>query len=214
METINPALTQGVPAALLALGKPRPIAAGSILFAQGEEANRLFFLLSGEVALRRLSRLGDEIELTRIQPGQWFGEVVLFAARDYPAQARVTLCGEVLEFPKRDVLSAADRAISSFFLALLSRKCLRLNRRVEELTVMPARERLLRYLAKLCPSGGPCSFILPAKKREIAAQLGIVPETLSRSFAQLAQAGLVFVRGERVDVPACERLWRALGDEE
>jgi CRP/FNR family transcriptional regulator len=206
-----------IPTSLLALGQKRKVASGAVLFQQGAPSESCFLLEKGEVALRRISPSGDEVELARIGDGDWFGEIILFAEQVFPSQALAVKESEVLEFRRASVLASPDPAIPAFFLSLLARKCLVLNRRIEELTIMDARERLARFIIGLCPgraagcTGGKtaCSFPLPKKKREIAVELGMAPETLSRTLRQMEKEGLIAVIGPRLEIPSCSRL-RAL----
>lgn len=205
----------GPPASIRGLGRPQGIAKGGVLFTQGEAADRFYYLESGEVRLSKTGRDDSEVEISRIEAGHWFGEVVLFAARAYPASARAESDSRVLRFLSRDLspLLSRDGEAAAFFLRLLAEKCLALTARLEELTVMPARERFLRYLFRLCgsagkacPARGPCAFALPKKKRAIAAELGIVPETLSRALKALEAEGLIGVQSSTVTVRDCARL--------
>jgi len=209
-----------IPPALAALGRERTVAAGAILFQQGAPADSCYLLEKGEIALRRISRSGDEVEVARISGGDWFGEAILFAASAFPAQAVVVRDSAIVEFRRSAVLAATDPSVCAFFLSLLARKCLALNRRIEELTIMDARERLARFVVGLCPghrSGCPggkeeCSFPLPKKKREIAVELGMAPETLSRTLRQMEEEGYVRVKGARLEVPSCSRLQGLIAD--
>jgi CRP/FNR family transcriptional regulator, dissimilatory nitrate respiration regulator len=209
------------PPSIRALGLAQDLPAGSLLFSQGERADRFYHLESGEIRLFRTGRDDSEVELSRIRPGQWFGEVVLFAARAYPACARAESDSRVLRYLNRDLspLLERDGQASAFFLRLLAEKCLSLSARLQELTVMPVRERFLRYLFRLCgsagsacPGSGPCVFALPKRKLAIAAELGIVPETLSRSIKALEAEGLIAVSASKVTVKDCARLRSELAD--
>jgi len=203
-----------LPPALVGLGRRREVPQGTLLFLQDEPAERCFFLEIGEVALRRVSRSGDEVEVARIEPGEWFGEALLFAGRGYPVQATVVRLSRFLEFRRGAILSSLNPEVSVFFLSLLARKCLALNHRIQELTVMDARERVARFLLGLCPGradgcpGGRqgCHFPLPKKKVEIALELGMAPETLSRALGQMEKDGYLKVAGSQVEVPSCGRL--------
>jgi CRP/FNR family transcriptional regulator, dissimilatory nitrate respiration regulator len=203
-----------VPAALAALGRRREVGAGELLFRQGEPSERCFLLEKGEVALRRLSRRGDEVEIARIGEGEWFGEAVLFAGRPFPAQAVAVKKSLVLEFRRALLLSSTEPETKSFFLSLLAGKCLALSGRIEQLIALDARERLAGFVLGLCP-GGPagcegareaCSFFLPKKKREIAIELGMTPETLSRALRRMEEGGYLRISGSRVEIPSCALL--------
>jgi CRP/FNR family transcriptional regulator len=210
-----------IPSALAALGLRRKVASGVILFQQQAPASSCFLLEEGEIALRRQSRSGGEVELARIGPGEWFGEIILFAAQVFPAQAVAVKGCIVLEFRRSAILSSPDPAVPSFFLSLLARKCLALNHRIEELTIMDTRERLARFIIGLCPGhmsgckGGltNCSFPLPRKKREIAVELGMAPETLSRTLRHMEKEGYIKVKGSRLEIPSCDSLLSLVGDD-
>lgn len=209
----------GLPPSLAALGRRRSFPAGSLVFRQEEAAESCFLLEEGEVALRRLSKDGAEVEIARIGSGEWFAEATLFASAPFPAQAVAVRDCLLLEFGREAIRSSADPEVASFFLGLLARKCLSLNRRIEELTIMDARERLARFIVGLCPGhragcrGGreACSFPLPRKKREIAAELGMAPETLSRALRQMEEEGYIRVAGPRIEIPSCDRLTGLIG---
>ncbi len=203
-----------LPAALKGLGKRRSLPTGMLLFLQDEPAENCYYVEAGEIALRLLSPTGSEVELTKITAGDWCAEALLFAESTYPAQAIVTQACQVVQFHRDEILKNSNSEVSSFFLGLLARKCLRLNKRIEQLTTLGARDRLVQYLLKLCPShsaGCPgkltnCRFPFPKKKREIAQELGITPETFSRVLRQLEDENLIQLEGTSIQVISCERL--------
>ena len=96
-----------------------------------------------------------------------------------------------------------------------------LNRRVEEL-LLPVPARLARYLLaradeQLEPAatdGGPADvprvIQLPVSKRELAARLGTVPETLSRTFDRFKRAQVVRMSGDHrlIEILSFEQLHR------
>jgi len=209
-----------LPPGLEALGQRRVLKAGALVFQQGTPAASCLFIETGELSLRRVSGTGDEVELARVGPGGWCAEAILFAGGVYPAQAVAVQDSVALEFRKSDIIGAPDPEVRDFFLGLLAEKCLRLTRRIEQLTIMDTRERLAEYILGLCPGhasgcpGGraPCSFPFPRKKREVAEELGMAPETLSRALRQLGTEGLIRIEGPRITIPSCDRLCSLLGD--
>ena len=209
----------GLPLGLAGLGRRRNVKAGTLLFQQDEPASSCLYIEAGEVSLRRASRAGTYIEIARIGSGEWCGEVILFADSSYPAQAISLQDGVVVEFRRTDILGASDKEVRTFFLTLLANKCLKLNRRIEQLTIMDTRERLAHYIVALCRGRGSgckgltaCSFPFPKKKREIADELGMAPETLSRALKQLESDGLIKINGALIEIPSCEGLLRLTGD--
>src|SRR6185295_11893846 len=86
--------------------------------------------------------------------------------------------------------------VARAMVASLSTWLLRLVGRVEELTVMSAGARLARYLLDLPSSSSPDGLAveLPLAKKDLAASLGITPETLSRLLRKWQD--LEIVRGD------------------
>jgi len=75
-----------------------------------------------------------------------------------------------------------------------------LNQRVEEL-LLPVPARLARYLLDLCSEqGSPTQCRLAFAKQELAARLGTVPETLSRTLNRFVRGGLIAVDGNAFEV--------------
>ena len=59
----RPDKANSLPSALSGMGSRRTVAAGTVLFQQEEPAEICFYLERGEVALRRVSRSGNEVEI-------------------------------------------------------------------------------------------------------------------------------------------------------
>jgi len=71
---------------------------------------------------------------------------------------------------------------------------------------------LLQRCASEAGSDGSITVALSERKRDIASQLAITPETLSRLLRQLSRKGLIYVMGYTVkvlDVAALRRLAEA-----
>lgn len=71
-------------------------------------------------------------------------------------------------------------------------------RYIKNLKLRSSRQRLAAYLAGL-RKDGRSSIVLPHEKRLLASYLGMTPETLSRAFRDLAEAG-IHVDGSRVTI--------------
>lgn len=68
---------------------------GDIIIRQGDEADRFYIVVEGEVAVVRLADRGEEVQLATLGPGEMFGEMgILLEARrtaDVRAESPVTL---------------------------------------------------------------------------------------------------------------------------
>ena len=102
------------------------------------------------------------------------------------------------------VLSGADlhsllRKYPELSLKIIADLSLRLKdseTQIESLTLKKAEDRLLHALFDY--AGGKTSFKLQLSKKDIASQIGMRPETLSRSLQQLQQKGVIEMDGKSI----------------
>ena len=83
-------------------------------------------------------------------------------------------------------------------IADLSQKLSQAETKIESLTLKSAEARLLEALIEY--SGGQKSFTLETSKKDIASEIGMRPETLSRSLKKLKQTGQIKVDGKSIQL--------------
>ena len=67
--------------------QPEPLEAGVVLFTEGDQADKFYIVESGEVVISRMVD-GEEFEISRREPGEYFGEIALLQNR--PRTATIT----------------------------------------------------------------------------------------------------------------------------
>jgi CRP/FNR family transcriptional regulator len=86
---------------------------------------------------------------------------------------------------------------------------------IEELAACDVRRRLARYLLEKYErqQGGrpPGSIVIPVSRSLLAAQLGTILETLSRTFKRLATEGVIRIRGRTVLFPDIDAMRHRTG---
>ena len=191
--------------------RKRRLAAGEILFAQGDPAHHFWWLGQGQLKLYRLSREGHQKVMGLAAPGQTFAEGVLFMeAPRYPVNAEAILPSVALGIECSAYLSILETSFATcreLFRRMVQRTQRHLDE-IEALTIQNARYRLAHYLLKLQRTGGgkPSTVRLPTRKVLVASQLAVQPETLSRLLRELEHDGLIRVRGDRIDLVDAEGL--------
>jgi len=194
--------------ALAAIVRRLPVTAGRVIFSQGEPTEAMFLLREGQVRIYKLRRDGRSASMRHVLAGETFGEAALFASV-YPAYSQAMADSFLYRIPKSAFRSLLTERLQLALnlLATQAHLMVMLSQRVEEL-LLPVPARLARYLRELCAEQGP-SCRLPTSKRELAARLGTVPETLSRTLDRFKRAGVIRLTGdalEVLDVAALERL--------
>jgi CRP/FNR family transcriptional regulator len=178
------------------------VKAGAQVLRPSQPADRFFAVLSGQVKIYKLSPRGDEQILHLYGPGETFGEAAMWAKIDFPAHADAVEDARLLVVPRETLRRAlADNAeLAMGMLAGLSAKLREFNLLIERLSLMEVPARLAGTLLQLAQKAGSPSFRLEQSKRELAAQIGTVPETLSRTLAKMKKQGVIQVKGSQIRV--------------
>lgn len=187
---------------LLRVCPTRNIPAGSQVLSASQQAESFYVILAGKVKLYKLSAKGDEQILHMYGPGDTFGEAAMWAGICYPAYAEA-LAETALLVVNRSVLKDLIDRNSELALAMLggmSAKLRQFNQLIEHLSLKEVPARLGDILLDLPAKPGTNTVVLKQTKRELAAQIGTIPETLSRAFKKLSVMGLIEVNGSQITI--------------
>ncbi len=187
---------------LLRVCPTRNIPAGSQVLSPSQQAEKFYVILAGKVKLYKLSAKGDEQILHMYGPGDTFGEAAMWAGICYPAHAEA-LAETALLVVNRSVLKDLIDRNSELALAMLggmSAKLRQFNQLIEHLSLKEVPARLGDILLDLPAKPGTNTVVLKQTKRELAAQIGTIPETLSRAFKKLSVMGLIEVNGSQITI--------------
>ncbi|HBL16913.1 MAG TPA: transcriptional regulator [Elusimicrobia bacterium] len=179
---------------------PRRLKTGEVLFSAGEKADRFFVVLSGRVKLYKISPKGDEQILHLYGAGNTFGEAAAWGGLPYPAFAEAVEDSAILPV-SRDALRkavASDPDLVLGMLAGMSAKLREFAGLIEELSLKEVPARLAGALLAESERRGSRSFELKQSKRALAAQIGTIPETLSRALSKLSARKLIAVEGSAI----------------
>lgn len=190
------------------LGQVRAYSSGQFLFHARDPAAGLFYVSSGEIRVFKMDEQGKEIEIVRLEPGDFLGEAILFVSDVFPAFAQASRDSEVVFLAKSRLFSRLreDPVLARFFIEILAHKCVVLNRRIEALGLQTVRQRLIQFLLARCSGKQDCTVRLDMKKTELARLLGTISETLSRNLKQLQDQGLLQVEGSTIHIRDCTLL--------
>lgn len=171
----------------------RHVSQGDTLFRRGDKARAFYGIVLGWVKIYNSDSEGNEAVLGVFSAGETFAEAAMFLGGQYPATAEVVEDARLLEFEKdffeQEIITKPQ--ISQGIMGSMAFHLMRMTREIEQLKILSAEQRLARFLLNLChDETGACSVSLPYEKSLIAARLGMKPETLSRSFAKLREAGI------------------------
>ncbi len=178
---------------------------GDYLFRQGDPAQGFYIVQKGAINVHRVNAIGKEQVIHVFRPGESFAEAALATDTGYPADARALESSQVLLVEKSGFLALLKRQpeLALRMLGSMSLHLRTLIAQLEDLTLKDVETRLANWLVKRCPNpqaSRPVAIELKTTKRVLAAELGTVSETFSRTLAKLRQQKLVTVKGKTLTV--------------
>lgn len=181
----------------------RVLAKGDYLFHEGDPSEGFYLVQKGAINVHRVSPAGKEQVIQVFRAGDSFAEATLATESGYPADARAVENSQVLLVQKAGFLALLRRhpELALRMLASMSAHLRILVGQLDDLTMKDVETRLANWMIKRCPnprSTEPALIELKMTKRTLAAELGTVSETLSRTLAKLRSQKLVDVRTREI----------------
>ncbi len=194
---------------------PKELAKGAYLFREGSASEGFYVVQRGAVNVHRVSATGKEQVISVFRAGQSFAEAALASAGGYPADARAIEDSTILLVPKADVLALLRNRpeLALRMLGSMSQHLRVIVGLLDDLALKDVETRLANWLIKRCPRPLPAQSVsieLDGTKRVLAAEIGTVSETLSRTFADFREKKLIRVAGKTITILDPKRLDKIL----
>lgn len=180
----------------------RELEKGEVLFREGDDAAAFYVVADGQIKVFKESVDGRELIIKIMRAGDLAGEAAALAGVPYPASAQALDVAAAVEVPRREfvalVKNEPDLALN--IIAALSVRLHQISAVLEKLTLKDVPARLASYVLERARAGadGREYVELDVTKTSLAAELGTVPETLSRALRRFADAGLMADEGGRL----------------
>lgn len=176
---------------------PRIMKRGEMVYMSGDMAGKLYVLHEGRVKISRINPNGKEQVIRTIGPGEFLGELSLFGATPQSDNAEVmeqtTMC--VIDGSELKEIMARYPKIAFKVMDVLSRRLQMAETLLETISLDTVEQRIARALLSL--SQGQDDFDLILSKGELASQIGMSQESLSRKLTSLQEEGFIDLKGKR-----------------
>ncbi|MBW2003382.1 MAG: Crp/Fnr family transcriptional regulator [Deltaproteobacteria bacterium] len=182
---------------------------GQIIFLEGDEGKGFFVVYSGLVKIYKISSEGKEKILRLVKPYGIFGPVPVFSGETYPASADAMKSTKALFFPRNVFINLIKKNpdIALNMLDALSDRLRQFTIQVENLSLKEIPSRLAAYFLHVSKEESRHDvFTLEIPKGQLANLLGTIPETLSRIFSKMREAGIIESEGNKIKILDMESL--------
>lgn len=172
----------------------KKIKKGEQLFSELQPATSFFIVVSGSLKIYKLSSEGSEQILHIQQSGDLVAEAIIFDFDTYPAYCEALEDTVLIRLSKPEFLKLLHHFPEMTFkiMSAYSRRLRLLVAKIEDLSLHDVKTRLAKYLLNNYKIENNKRVVkLSVSKRDLAAILGTIPETLSRTFSYLKREKLI-----------------------
>lgn len=185
----------------------RRLAKDTIIFEQGDRAQRCHALIEGRVRVAQSGDDGQQLVIRFIGPGEMFGTVALFTDGLYPAAAAAVIDCLEISWTKSALLDLIGRhpQIAVNLVKIIGRRIREVQERLRELATQRVERRVAHALLRLAAQAGLATAAgtaidFPLTRKDVAEMSGTTLHTVSRILSAWEKAGLVVSDRRRVTV--------------
>jgi len=196
---------------IAAISVLKSLGKGDYLFHERDPSRGFYVVQKGAINVHRVSASGKEQVIHIFRAGESFAEATLATDAGYPADARALEPTHVLLVQKNEFIALLKHQpeLALRMLGAMSQHLRVLVGLLDDLTLKDVETRLANWLVKRCPNPDaqtPVRIELTMTKRVLAAELGTVSETFSRTLAKFREQKLISVKGKTLAVLSPARL--------
>ncbi|MGL4762702.1 MAG: Crp/Fnr family transcriptional regulator [Sarcina sp.] len=180
-----------------------------VLFIEEEDCEHLSVILAGKVELQKLDSQGNILIVSSFEPGNCFGEALLFGDRHlYPMSIVAKEDCTVIHI-KRDYifkLCTSNEVFLKELLRLFSNKALILNSKLKQVSMKSLREMISHFLVTKYNQTQNDVITTHMTKKEWSEKLGVRRPSLSRELIKMKLEGLIEYNRKEIIIKDIQRL--------
>jgi CRP/FNR family transcriptional regulator, cyclic AMP receptor protein len=173
---------------------------GQVIFAQGNLANAVFYILKGSVKLTVLSERGKEAVIAILGGDEFLGEECLAGQPVRMATATAMASSSILRIRRKEMIRVlrVEHAFSSFFVRHVLSRSLRIQEDLVDQLFNSSEKRLARALLLLAHYGKnrkPETLIPSINQETLAAMIGTTRARVSTFMNKFKKLGFIHYNG-------------------
>ncbi|TAI67915.1 Crp/Fnr family transcriptional regulator [Bradyrhizobium sp. Leo170] len=176
----------------------RRLAAGDILFQQGDRTTSLFVVIAGRLRASQMAQDGQQIIIRYLGPGEVAGYAALVGSDTHPGTVTAVDDSHLIGWTSAIVRQIMERypVVAINALTLLGQRYHEMQIRVRELSTERVERRIGHTLLRLAHQSGRrtargIEIAFPLSRRDLAEMVGTTLHTVSRTLSAWEERGIV-----------------------
>lgn len=171
---------------------------GSVVFGQGDAADRFFVLVHGRLRVTQVTPQGEQIVVRMINPGDLFGMARALRRTTYPGTSTAVVESVALSWPMTDwdAMVAHHPSFAASTIQTIGDRLQDAHSRIREMSTEVVERRVGHMVLRLVQQSGKrepegIRIDFPISKQDLAEMTGTTLHTVSRILTAWEEAGLV-----------------------
>lgn len=169
---------------------------GDLLHSEYTSMKSFGLVLSGVVQICVDDIDGNRMIMAEVTPGVTFGESLCFLEiKDSPVYIYATENSEVLWLSVKNLYADGNdeflTVLQKRFTSMLAERTLKMNDRIQVLSKIKIRDKLMTYFSQLSQSSGSKTFQIPINRDDLATYVGTNRSALSRELSNMKNDGII-----------------------
>jgi CRP-like cAMP-binding protein len=176
-----------------------------IIYAEGDEPIRFFFLKTGKVKTYQSNRDGKEFITGLYNSGDFFGHVSIIENTDYQESSEALEDCEIIGIPKHDFLELITRnqSVANQFIKMLANDIQVKEKQLTQIAYNSIRKRTadaLVMLSKKYKNESDENFAMKISRDDLASVVGTATESLIRTLSDFKSNNLIEINGSEIKI--------------
>lgn len=181
----------------------------------GDTFESVGILLKGKAAVIKETFAGDRVIIAILQPGDMFGEMVVFSKNPvWPSTVTAQEDCTVFFLSGKKITSQCEKVcpwhktLILNMLKIISERALALNKKVEYLTIKSMRGKISTFLMDQYKKTGKTTFVLPMNRNDMADFLNVSRPSMCREMSRMKDEGVIDYHRSTIKIKDVEALGR------
>ena len=176
-----------------------------VIYSEGDEPIRFFFLKSGKVKTYQTNRDGKEFITGLYKSGDFFGHISIIENSEYQESSEALEDCEIIGIPKHDFLELITRnqLVANQFIKMLANNIQEKENQLTQIAYNSIRKRTadaLVMLSKKYKNDNQENFAIKISRDDLASVVGTATESLIRALSDFKSDKLIEINGSEIKI--------------